>query len=96
MAGGGGAGAGVGRQQLQQGQREGGGLAGSGLGAGHQIASFEHDGNGLGLDGGGDLVALLAHGAQQLGHEAEGFESHGYSWWARPLGALPEWGPVRA
>jgi hypothetical protein len=52
-------------QALQHRQHEAGGLAGAGLGAGQQVAALEHGGNGLGLDGGGGVVALFANGAQQ-------------------------------
>ena len=79
VARGGGRSAGVGRQQLQHGQGEAGGLAGAGLGAAHEVAAFQHQGNGLDLDGGGVFVALLAYGAQELGQQPEGFEGHGRS-----------------
>ena len=69
----------MGRQPLQQGQGEAGGLAGARLGAAHEVPAFQHDGNGLGLDGGGVFVALLAYGAQQLGQQPEGIEGHGRS-----------------
>ena len=40
-------------QSLQDGQHEGCRLAGAGLGQAQHVAPFEHDGNGLLLDGGG-------------------------------------------
>ncbi len=48
-------------QVLQDGQDEGRGLAGAGLGAAEQVAAVEQVGDGLDLDGGGDSVALLGH-----------------------------------
>jgi hypothetical protein len=59
---------------LQQGQREAGGLAGAGLGAGEDVAAFEDDGDGLGLDGRGLGIAFVRDGADQLGAQAEPFE----------------------
>jgi hypothetical protein len=44
-------------QDVQDRQREAGGLAGAGLGGGHQVAAGEHLRNGLGLDRGGHGVA---------------------------------------
>jgi len=58
-------------EQLQDRQREAGGLAGAGLRGGEQVAAGEDDGNGLRLDGRGRGVALLRDSAQQLGLEAE-------------------------
>ena len=57
----------LGHQALQQRQREAGGLAGAGLGAGEQVAPGKHGGNRLGLDGGGFGVALSATAREQLG-----------------------------
>ena len=50
---------------LQQRQRESGGLAGAGLGGAQQVAAREHEGDGLGLDGGGGCIALLGNGARE-------------------------------
>ena len=44
-------------QALQDGQHEGCGLAGAGLGQAQHVAAFEDDGDGLFLDGGGRGVA---------------------------------------
>ncbi len=74
VARGGCAGIGAGGQQLQDGKHEARGLARAGLGAGEQVAAVEDGGDGLLLDGGGGFVALLAHGTQQLRHEAEVLE----------------------
>ena len=64
-------------QQLQDGQREAGGLAGAGLRAGHQVALLQHDGNRLLLDRGRGVIALLGNGAQDLGREAQVGKFHG-------------------
>jgi hypothetical protein len=73
----GGAGVGVGEHLLQQGQGEGGGLAGAGLGLGHEIPAGEHQGNGLLLDRGGNLVAHLVQGREDLGIQAQVREGGG-------------------
>jgi hypothetical protein len=65
---------GRGGQALQQREGEAGGLAGAGLRGGEEVAAGEDNGNGLRLDGGGDGVALLRDGTQQLGQEPEAFE----------------------
>jgi hypothetical protein len=64
-------------QALQQGQGEAGGLAGAGLGGGHDVASGQHGGNRLRLHGGGRLVGQGFEGADDLVDQAEGLESHG-------------------
>ena len=61
----------VGGQAMEDGQGEGGGLAGSGLGDAQQILAGHHAGNGLGLDRGGGLVALVGKGLEQALVEAE-------------------------
>ena len=48
----------VGGEPVQDRQREGGGLAGAGLGDAQQVASGEDVGNGLGLDRRGLRVAF--------------------------------------
>jgi hypothetical protein len=63
-------------QALQDGQHEGRGLAGAGLGQGFEIAAGEDVGDGLLLHRGGRGVALLANGAQELGRKAEVGELH--------------------
>jgi len=45
---------------VQHRQRERRRLAGAGLGAGEEVVAFEDGRDGLGLDGGGGFVALLA------------------------------------
>jgi hypothetical protein len=62
------------RQLLQQRQGESGGLAGAGLRASEYVAAGENGGNGLGLDGGGNGVALVGHSTEQLGLEPESFK----------------------
>jgi hypothetical protein len=56
---------------LQNGQGEAGGLAGAGLRGAEQVASREHDRDGLKLDRGGLGIALLRYSAEQLGAKAE-------------------------
>ncbi len=60
-----------GGQALQQRQREAGGLAGAGLGAGKHVAALEDDGNGLRLYRRGFGVALLGDDAGEFGRQAE-------------------------
>jgi hypothetical protein len=50
-------------QKLKQRQRKAGGLAGTGLGAAHEVASFEYDWNGLRLDRRGLGIALIGYRA---------------------------------
>ena len=66
-----------GAEQLQQRQHEARRLAGAGLRAGEDIAAREHRRDGLGLDGGRRVVALVGDGAQQPGLEPEIGELHG-------------------
>ena len=63
-------------QAVQHRQREGSGLAGAGLGAGEQIVTLEHGGNGLGLDRRRVLVALFAHGFQDGRGQLQFFKCH--------------------
>src|SRR6266567_3808737 len=63
----GGAGVGVSREALQQRQREARGLAGSGLGAAHDVASLQNQRNRLRLDRRRLGIALLRNCFQQLG-----------------------------
>ena len=58
-------------QAVQDRQGEGGGLAGSRLGAADQVAPGEDAGDGAFLDGCGRLVPLVAHGALDLRREAQ-------------------------
>ena len=61
-------------QAVQDGQREGRGLAGAGLGGGEEVASLEDEGDRFGLDGRRGRVALLGDGPDEIGREAEGIE----------------------
>jgi len=63
-------------QQLQQRQSETCGLAGAGLGRGHQVATGQHGRNGLRLHRRRGLVAKRLKGAQQGFDQAKGGESH--------------------
>ena len=65
-----------GAQVLQQRQAERGGLAGTGLRAGHQVVAGQGQRNGLGLDRGGGLVTLFFQGTQQEGRKPEVFKRH--------------------
>ena len=56
---------------LQHGQREASSLAGAGLRARKNVATFEDRGNGLLLDRGRRAVALIFDRAQQFGREAK-------------------------
>src|SRR5256885_15318515 len=58
-------------QDLQQRQREAGGLAGAGLRGAEKVSSCEDDGDGLRLDGGGRGIALVRDSAEQFGLEPE-------------------------
>ena len=48
---------------LQQGQREGGGFAGAGLGSAHHVAAFKNHGDGLRLNRRHGFIAHFGHGA---------------------------------
>jgi hypothetical protein len=54
------------KKVLQQGQGEGGGFTGSGLGAPHYVFSFQDGKDGLGLYGGGQAVPFLFQGLKQF------------------------------
>jgi hypothetical protein len=56
---------GDGLQPLEDRERERRGLAGAGLGAAEQVASFEDGPDRLVLDRRGNVVAFLAHGAEE-------------------------------
>src|SRR3989337_1055857 len=74
-------------EPLKNGEDEGGGLAGAGLGAGEQVAAFEHERNRLALNGSGFGVALARDNAQQVGREPEDRERQGKG---APDEALPQ------
>ena len=61
----------VGIEALENGKREGGRLAGAGLGDAQDVAALEHEGNGLRLDGRGGLVILGCQRLQEGSGEAE-------------------------
>jgi hypothetical protein len=62
-------------QPLEHGQGEAGGLAGTRLGRGHQVAALEDRGDGARLHGRGGRIAFVGHGTNELGHQAEILES---------------------
>ena len=66
----------LGRQALQQGQRESRRFAGTGLGAAQQVTAGQHGRNGLHLNRGGSVVALLKHGLQDGRGQVQFFEFH--------------------
>ena len=61
---------------VQHRQREAGGLAGTGLGAAHDVAAGEDGGNGLCLDGGRFRVAGVFDGPEYFGQQPEVSELH--------------------
>ena len=61
---------------LQQGQREGGGLAGAGLGGAHDVTALQHHGDGLGLDWRHGLVTHLGDRAGQRGGQLQLGKGH--------------------
>jgi hypothetical protein len=63
-------------QLVQHGQRERRRLAGAGLCAGKEVMAREDGRNGLGLDGGGGVVALFANGLQEGRSEIQFVKSH--------------------
>ena len=63
-------------EQLQNGQGEAGGLAGAGLGGGHQVAAGKDDGNRLRLDRRRLGIAFFGNGAKNLGAQAEFGKAH--------------------
>ena len=58
-------------QDLEEGKRKAGGLAGTGLGGAQKVFAGEHYGDGLRLDGGRRGVALLGNSLEQFGREPE-------------------------
>ncbi len=77
-------------QAVQHGQRESGGLASARLSARQQIAAGQHGWNGLGLNGSGGVVALLAYGVKNGRGQFQFFECHVMVWrpsWAQGVSA---------
>ena len=66
-------------EPVEDGEREGGGLAGAGLGGGEDIAAGEDQRDGFGLDGGRGGVPLFGDGLEQVGRQAERVEGQGVS-----------------
>ena len=64
-------------EPLQDRQREGGSLARTGLGAGHEIAAGKDEGNGLLLDRRGLLIAQIGDRAREPRDQAELFKRRG-------------------
>jgi hypothetical protein len=64
------------REYLQHRQRKARRLAGSRLGASHDVAPLEDGGDGLRLDRGGMLVALFGNCAQQFRHQLQRSKRH--------------------
>ncbi len=54
-------------ETVQQGQGKAGGLAGAGLGGGHDIAALQHNRDGLLLNGRRGVVALRTNGVKDRG-----------------------------
>jgi hypothetical protein len=66
----------VGVQALQDRQREAGGLACAGLGAGQEVPARENFGDDARLHWGGFGVAAIRERTRQFGHEPESIERH--------------------
>ena len=64
-------------EPLDDRQHERGGLAGAGLGAGEHVATGQDVGDRFALHGRGVRVALVGHGAKELGRQPELVEGHG-------------------
>ena len=67
----------AGSQAVEHGQRKGSRLAGTRLGAAHQVPPGQHRRNGRCLNGRGGLVARFLHSAQQRGGQIQFFKCHG-------------------
>ena len=68
--------AGGGTEERKGRKREGGGLAGTGLGGAQQVAAGDDDRNGLGLDRCRLFVTLIGEGAQQFRAKAQFSKRH--------------------
>ena len=74
---------------VQHGQGEGRCFAGAGLGAGQQVLSSQNGGNGLCLNRGGGVVALLAHSFQYGRSQVQFIKIHkGARGWATLGGSI--------
>ena len=79
----------LGAQTLQHGQHKGRCFARAGLRAAQQVTTGQNGGDGLCLDGGGGVVALLKHGFQDGRGQIQFFKGHGnarQSAFDRPVG----------
>jgi hypothetical protein len=65
-------------QTLEDGEDEGGGFAGAGLGKAYQVTTLEGRGDGLELDGGGELVACGVYALHYLRVEVKRLKIHYY------------------
>jgi hypothetical protein len=74
--------AGLGQQQLDDRQREAGGLAGAGLRRAHDVATLQHDRNRFGLDRRRMDITLFGQGAQDFRRQAEIFETDCRGGWS--------------
>ena len=66
-------------EALEDGEDEGRGLAGPGLGRAHEVATLEDERDRLDLDGRWGGKALVGHRAQEFGRQAERIEGHGFA-----------------
>src|SRR5436190_6418602 len=85
-------GVGLEAQDLEEGQREAGSLAGARLGGAQKVFARQHYGNGLRLDGGGRGVTLLGNSLEQFGREPERIKCAN---WKSPALGLLEGGSLR-
>ena len=67
----------IGREPVQHGQRKSSRLAGTGLGAAHQIPAGQHWRDRRRLNGRRGLIACLLHSAQKRGGQIQFFKCHG-------------------
>ena len=67
----------IGREPVQHGQRKSSRLAGTGLGAAHQIPAGQHRRDRRRLNGRRGLIACLLHSAQKRGGQIQFFKCHG-------------------
>jgi hypothetical protein len=74
---------------MQNRQGEGGGFSGSGLGDADDIASFEDERNGLGLDGGGGDVVFFGKSTRNRFGEAESIKRGQWATFSLVANVLP-------